>query len=149
MPRPLLRSQVQAANLAAKAATPRERSGSSGTVSLLKRSPRFMQAIGRLDTGQLQEADLAAVFDAITEEYGIGDRPPVGLVSKCFLGEPFEVHIVDLVGQIVEHFHRGESMPHPYERARRLSAHPAYVYIEVYEDVLVCVRADGSVTEVR
>ena len=40
-------------------------------------------------------------------------------------------------------------MPHPFERARTLAVHPAYDVIEVYDEVLVCVRGDGSVTEMR
>jgi hypothetical protein len=121
----------------------------AGTISLARRTPRFTAAIKRLDAGDLQASDLDAIMDAIAEEYPIGAGQPLGLVAECFLGAPFEVHVLDLIGGIVEHFELGRPMPHPLERARALAVHPAYDVIEVYDETLVCVRSDGSVTEMR
>jgi hypothetical protein len=149
-PRPILRPQSdQVGALHLDAPKPRERAAVCGPVSLARRSSAYAAAVARLDAGQLSTADLAGVMEAIASAFPLGTAQPLGLVSQCYLGPPYEVHILDLIGQIVEHFQRGRAMPPSYERARRLAAHPAYEFIEVYEDVLVCVRGDGSVTEVR
>ena len=150
-PRPILRSTGSDHGLRQDPATS-ERSQparSAGPISLARRSPRFAAAIKRLDVGDLQATDLSAVMEAIAEEYPIGTAQPRGLVAECFLGRPFEVHILDLIGGIIEHFELGRPMPHPFERARALARHPAYDVIEVYDETLVCVRSDGSVTEMR
>lgn len=152
-PRPILRGDdgrhrhVQPLATTGGTRTAPARTG--GTISLARRSPRFAATIARLDAGDLQASDLSGVLDAIAAEYPIGTAPPRGLVAECFLGPPYEVHTLDLVGGIVEHFELGRPMPAPFERARTLAAHPAYAVIEVYDDRLVCVRADGSVTEMR
>jgi hypothetical protein len=150
-PRPILRSADGGHRLRPPDATAaRARPGTAtGPISLARRSPRFAAAIARLDAGHLQASDLSEVMDAIAEEYPVGAPLPRGLVAECFLGPPFEVHIIDPVGGIVEHFELGRPMPHPFERARTLAGHPAYDVIEVYDETLVCVRSDGSVTEMR
>lgn len=148
-PRPILRSSG-ARQGQLRVPTPAHAApAASGPVSLARRSPRYAAALQRLDVGRLQGTDLSDVMDAIAAEYPIGAAQPLGLVAECFLGHPFEVHILDLVGGIVEHFETGRTMPPPFERARTLAGHPAYDVIEVYADALVCVRADGSVTEMR
>src|SRR4051794_35665411 len=148
-PRPILRPQVdQPLDLRTKVPDARARV-SGGAVSLVKRDARYTAVLAKLDAGQLHAADLAVAMEAIAANFPLGAAQPLGLVAECFLGPPYEVHTLDMVGQIVEHYVRGQAMPPFFERARRLAAHPAYVAIEVYEDVLVCVRADGSVTEVR
>jgi hypothetical protein len=151
-PRPILRStdggqQLQPSD--ATTARVRSNAAATGPISLARRSPRFAAAVARLDVGHLQASDLGEVMDAIAAEYPMGAPLPRGLVAECFLGPPFEVHIIDLVGGIVEHFEVGRPMPHPFERARTLAGHPAYDVIEVYDETLVCVRSDGSVTEMR
>jgi hypothetical protein len=149
-PRPILRGsgQQQAQRLdlsGTRAAAP----VTGGRLSLARRSSRFAAAIARLDAGDLQATDLTALMDEIAAEYPMGSAQPLGLVATCHLGFPYEVHILDLIGGIVEHFEVSQPMPHPFERARALSTHPAYDVIEVYDEVLVCVRSDGSVTEMR
>ena len=149
-PRPILGttgSQQQRQGL--DVAGPRAARPATGPVSLARRSPRFKAAIARLDTGNLHATDLSALMDEIAAEYPMATAQPRGLVATCHLGFPYEVHILDLVGGIVEHFEIAQAMPHPFERARTLAVHPAYDVIEVYDEVLVCVRGDGSVTEMR
>jgi hypothetical protein len=94
----------------------------------------------------LDTSDLAS---AIAAEFGLGETNPLGLVAECFLGPPYQVHVIDLVGQIVEHYQGSQPMPDRFERARRLAVHPAYVAVEVYADRLVCVRADGTAVEIN
>lgn len=115
-----------------------------------KRSPRYLEQMKRLDAGMHHQnaAALQELLDAITAEFpelGIDERP-LGMVSKCYLGPPYEVHICDLAGGIIEHFQHGRSMPPLFERARSLAAHGAYAFIEIYVSTMRAVAADGSVS---
>ena len=90
------------------------------------------------------------LMDAVKEEFGTAelDSLPLGVVAKCFLGDQYEVHILDLTAsQITKHFKIGEVMPGDFEKARTLATHNAYAFIEVYTDKLVLIRADGSATK--
>jgi hypothetical protein len=149
-PRPIINTggRQQAPRLDVTSTAARTRSA-GGRVSLERRSSRFAAAIARLDAGGLQATDLSALMDDIAAQYPMGSAQPLGFVATCHLGFPYEVHILDFIGGIVEHFELGKPMPHPFERARTLAGHPAYEVIEIYDQVLVCVRADGSVTEMR
>jgi hypothetical protein len=104
----------------------------------------------RLDAGthHADRAALEALIEAIASEFpelGIEQRP-LGIVSQCYLGAPYEVHICDLGGGIVEHFETFRTMPPLYERARALAGHSSYAFIEVYADTLRAVSLDGSVS---
>ena len=114
-----------------------------------KRSAKYVEAMQRLDAGTHQQnaAALQELLDAIASEFPelAIDQRPLGIVSKCFLGEPYEVHRCDLDGNIVEHFERHRAMPPLFERARGLAAHGAYRFIEIYADSLRAVGGDGSV----
>jgi len=91
---------------------------------------------------------MTEVAGRIAAEFPLGGAVPLGLLAKCYLGPPYEVHTLDLTGGIVKHYMRHEPLPDPYAGARRLAEHPAYLAIEVYLDRYVCMREDGSVTEV-
>lgn len=115
-----------------------------------KRSSAYVERMARLDAGthHANPAALQEVLDAITAEFpelGIDDRP-IGLVSRCFLGAPYEVHICDLAGSVIEHFQRWRSMPPLFEGARSLAAHGAYAFVEIYVSTMRAVAADGSVS---
>jgi hypothetical protein len=112
------------------------------------RSHAYLAAVARLDAGLVNQVDVADVSAQILAEFGLGASVPVGLVSKCFLGEPYEVHMLSLAGQILEHFVAAQPMPQPFEGARSMAEHSAYVVIEVYSDRFVCIRTDGKTTEV-
>jgi hypothetical protein len=115
-----------------------------------KRTVKYVDAMQRLDAGTHQQngAALQELLDAIASEFPdlTIDQRPLGIVSKCFLGEPYEVHRCDLAGEIVEHFERHRSMPPLFERARGLAAHGAYQLIEIYADSMRAIAADGSVS---
>jgi len=107
----------------------------------------------RLDAGthQSDRAALESLIEAISNEFpelGIEQRP-IGIVSQCYLGEPYEVHICDLEGGIIEHFETFQSMPPLYERARTLALHPSYAFIEIYQDTLRAVSTDGAVSVIE
>ncbi len=92
---------------------------------------------------------MEALLEDIRQEFaGFSEIDfPLGIVAKCYLGNPYEVHILDLVGQIIQHFKLEEFMPSAFERARSLALHPAYAFVEVYSNKLRCVREDGTVSE--
>lgn len=111
------------------------------------RSGKYCAAIQELDVGgSLISPDrLAAISDAVAAEFPDGPGSwPLGWVGKCYLGVPYEVHLLDVTGQIVQHFKVGESLPSNMERARRLAASGRYVVIEVFSDRVVAVAADGT-----
>jgi hypothetical protein len=110
------------------------------------RSKRYLSALARLDaSATITAAELAQIIDDIHLEFT--DRwaaLPLGLVSKCYLGHPFEVHTLALDGGIVEHYRLGQPLPGILERARELARSETYLAVEVYADRIVCLRADGS-----
>lgn len=115
------------------------------------RTRRCTDLVTQLDSGTLTDAGaLQRLLNEIREELGELGLPalPVGLVAECFLGPPFRVHTIDLVGEIVHHYQTGETMPPSFERARSLALHPAYVVIEVYADRMVAIRSDGTAVDV-
>ena len=118
-----------------------------------KRSTKFVQAMTRLDAGTHHgdRTALDSLLEAISSEFpelGI-EQLPVGIVSQCYLGAPYEVHICDLKGGIIEHFETFRPMPPLFERGRSLSLHPSYVFVEVYPDTLRAVSLDGSVSVIE
>ncbi|HUG83235.1 MAG TPA: hypothetical protein VMM13_01655 [Euzebya sp.] len=122
-----------------------------GGPDLRHRTPAYMAAIQRLDSGQITDtAALTQLIAEIKAELGELGMPslPAGMVAECFLGPPYRVHTLDLVGEIVTHYEAGKAMPHPFERARSLALHPAYVLVEVHDDHMVAIRDDGTATTV-
>jgi len=109
--------------------------------------------LARLDAGthHADRTALDALIEAIANEFpelGI-EQHPMGIVSQCFLGAPYEVHICDLGGGIVEHFETFRSMPPLYERGRALALHQSYAFVEIYPDTLRAVSIDGSVSVIE
>ena len=107
----------------------------------------------RLDAGthQADRTALDGLVEAIGNEFpelGIEQRP-IGIVSQCYLGSPYEVHICDLGGGIIEHFETFRSMPTVYERGRALALHRSYAFIEIYPDTMRAVALDGSVSVIE
>lgn len=118
---------------------------------LRKRSPAYIKLFSALDHKSLTDVQgWNELMQAVQEEFGTAGLAslPLGIVGKCFLGEPFEVHILDLSGsQIIKHFKATEIMPSDFEKARSVALHNSYCFIEVYTDKLVLVREDGSTTK--
>jgi hypothetical protein len=118
-----------------------------------KRSKGFLEQIGKIDAGQHHHDQhaldqLIAAIGAEFPELTIEQRP-LGIVAKCYLGHPYEVHVCDLAGGIVEHFELGRPMSQLFERARSLARHGTYSFIEVYADTLRAVSEDGSVSVIE
>jgi hypothetical protein len=121
--------------------------GATGERLRRPRSGRYLDAIRQLDSGGavVDAARMAAIRDAIGAEFPDGPASwPLGWVAKCYLGAPYEVHILDLSGQIVRHFKQGEALTGGLERARGLAASGRYATIEVYSDRIVAIAMDGT-----
>ncbi len=113
-----------------------------------KRSPRYMEAISKLDGG-IHATDRKAyeeIMNIIREELPeiTAQYPPLGLVAKCYLGHPYEVHTLDNELEIITHYETYRSMPSLLEKARSLAIHEEYAFIEVYLDKMVAVYKDGG-----
>jgi len=113
-----------------------------------RRSSNYIRAVTELDAGchcqdpRAVEA-LIAVIQQELPEVTI-DKLPIGIVSRCCLGEDYEVHTLDRTGGIIQHYRRRHSLPTLLERSRSLALHSEYLFVEVYVDSLVAVRAGGE-----
>lgn len=164
MPRPLLHQDRQTAaqspltlhSETTAAAETRTAQSQQQIDRLLRkqRSQRYMEAIHRLDAGghvmndaeiQAILADIRAEFPDLVQLGGIF----IGLIAKCYLGDPYEVHTLSFTQSIVHHYQRGEALPDGMERARAIAARGGYEFIEVYTDCCRAVSADGSVAVIR
>jgi hypothetical protein len=118
-----------------------------------KRSPSYVEAMKRLDAGaHAHDAEAAESFiNAIRQELPelSIDQLPIGIVSRCYLGDPYEVHTLGRDGMIIQHYKRWEPLPGPLEGARGLSLHPGYAFVEVYPDKLIAVSENGSTSLVN
>lgn len=118
-----------------------------------KRSAEYMDAIKKLDIGGCEQCkkQFDDCVEAIKNEFK--DIPEsdllVGLVAKCYLGQPYDVHTLDMSGSILVHYKISESMPPLLERARSLALHGEYSYIEVYTDCLCAVKGNGNVSIIK
>jgi hypothetical protein len=115
-----------------------------------KRSLTYVETFGRIDVAgyQSNKDALDSLLRTISNEFPelSIDQLPLGIVSKCYLGTPFEVHICDFNGEIIEHFETHRPMAAPFEPARCLALHPSYAFIEVFNDTLRAVCVDGAVS---
>ncbi|WP_188135101.1 hypothetical protein [Lentzea indica] len=111
-----------------------------------RRSARYLRSLQGLDaSGKVGTVDVSELVDAVHREFA--DKfcaTPLGIVSRCYLGAPYEVHTLAMDGSIISHYRTGEPLPHGMDRARSLAESDHYLAIEVYPDRLVCVRPDGS-----
>ncbi len=157
MPRPILNAQQQSNSRLTVQPLRTQAPGLTGPKlehRLRKqRSKTYVQAMKRLDAGTHQQnrAALDEVLQGIASEFPelTIDQRPLGIVSICYLGAPYVVHICDLSGNIIEHYESYRTMPPLLERARALALHSAYAFIEVYSDRLCAVAADGSLSVVE
>lgn len=123
----------------------------SDRILLQKRSKKYIQSLTSLDLGTLTAThgftDLVERLKSEFGELGITEYP-LGVVSKCYLGHPYEVHVLDLSGtQIIEHYKKGEPLPPFLEKARNLALNNSYAMIEVYINKMILVKEDGTTTK--
>jgi len=118
-----------------------------------RRSKKYIEAIAHLDEGGrvCHQHKVDEIIDIIQEELPEIEieNGPCGIVSKCYLGDPYEVHTLDVAGQIIEHYERYRKMPDILERARTLAKSGSYAFIEVYRGALRAVKEDGTVATIK
>jgi hypothetical protein len=117
------------------------------------RSKEYMEALHKLDAGGHvhNRQKVQEIIDAIQNEFPEVELSGVllGFVSVCYLGKPYEVHTLDMTGEIIEHYKIGQTLPNGLEKARALALRGGYEFIEVYVDCCRCVSANGSVSVVN
>lgn len=144
MPQPLINNTAKTVGFTAPTTSTANRARLP--IRVEQRSNRYLRALKELDAGgRLGATEMRGIVDDIRREFDEKYcSTPIGIVGKCYLGEPFEVHTLALDGEIIEHYRVGETVPGGLERARPLAVSPVYLAVEVYSDRVVCIRADGS-----
>lgn len=117
-----------------------------------KRSKEYIDAIRNLDSGDCSHRHGFQEFiDCMKEEFS--DIPTVellvGVVAKCYLGEPYEVHALDMAGNILQHYKTNEPLPVGLEKARSLANHGSYEFIEVYSNHMVAIDHSGNASIIK
>jgi len=162
MPKPLLKPQTQTQTDSMLSLTQsRAAKQETDQVDKLKldrllrksRSKKYMNAITHLDAGgHTNNKQLTSeIIDAIRQEFPEVELAGVmlGIVSKCYLGENYEVHTLDLSGNIIEHFRQGQQLNGGLEKARSIAIRGGYAFIEVYSDCCRAISANGSVSVIK
>lgn len=162
MPRPLLRTpkqeqKTQADSLLSTSFNQEQQKQQNQQIDQMKlnrllrkrRSKEYMDAIHKLDAGGHvhNQHQVKEIIDAINEEFPEVSLSGMllGVVSKCYLGDPYEVHSLDMTGFIIMHYKRGEVMENGLEKARSIAMRGGYDCIEVYTDCCRAVASDGSI----
>lgn len=114
------------------------------------RSKEYMEALHKLDAGGHvhNQHKVNEIIDTIRNEFPEIELSGIllGYVSICYLGKPYEVHTLDMTGQIIEHYKAGQTLPGGLEKARSIALRGGYDFIEVYVDCCRCISANGSVS---
>ena len=118
-----------------------------------KRSQKYMKAMKSLDAGGHvhNQEKVNELINVIREEFPevelINSGVLIGILAKCYLGFPYEVHTLNFtLSSIIEHYKRGEMLPEGMEKARAMAVRGMYEYIEVYKDYCCAVSSDGTVS---
>lgn len=120
-----------------------------------KRSSQYMEAMSALDIGGCvsNRQQVEKLLDDINAEFDELDMQVtelmLGVVAKCYLGDPYDVHILDPTGRIIQHYKKGEILPGHLEKARSLAARGGYAFVEVYAGYCAAVSKNGSVSIVQ
>lgn len=156
MPRPIFK-QSQLVNESMLRAMPVHKQQSLQMDKLqidrLLRSPRskqYMEALHKLDAGghTQNQNNVNEIINAIRNEFPEVEINGMllGYVAICYLGKPYEVHTLDMVGEIIEHYKIGQPLPDQLEKARGIAMRGGYDFIEVYVDCCRAVSANGTVS---
>lgn len=117
------------------------------------RSKEYMDAIHQLDAGGHvhNKKEVNEIINTIKSEFPDVDINGIllGFVAKCYLGVPYEAHTLDLVGEIIEHYKRGEILPGGLDKAKSIALHGGYDFIEVYTDCCRAINSNGSVSVIK
>lgn len=159
MPRPILKPQTQSqTNIILSATQNQQQSNQSQELDKMKvdrllrksRSKEYMKTVSNLDAGGHvhNQHKVNEIINAIHNEFPDLDINGImlGIVSVCYLGKPYEVHSLDITGQIIEHYKSGQTLPGGLEKARSIAMHGGYSFIEVYVDCCRAVSSSGAVS---
>lgn len=157
MPRPMLFQQRQNSRTESTFLQPKQKTNSYTETDAAKldhllrkpRSKRYMELLGQLDTGghlHNKEKVEQLINDLKAELPELELSGLKGYVSICYLGEPYEVHMLDLAGEILEHYPRGKALPNGLEKVRYIAMNGGYHVIEVYEDCCRAIGRNGQVS---
>ena len=109
-----------------------------------------IQSLHKLDVGghAHNQHKVNEIIDTIRNEFPDLEISSImlGIVSICHLGKPYEVHTLDITGQIIEHYKNGQVLPGGLEKARSIAMRGGYDFIEVYTDCCRAISANGTVS---
>ena len=93
-----------------------------------KRSQKYMEAMKSLDAGGHvhNQEKVNELINVIREEFPevelIDKGMLIGILAKCYLGFPYEVHTLNFtLSSIIEHYKRGQTLPDGMEKARGIA----------------------------
>lgn len=114
-----------------------------------RRSSKYIEAMTGLDAEShvISEAVAEQIINAIKQELPeiSFEHQPVGIVARCYLEPPYEVHCLDKEGAIIKHYKSYDDLPPLLEKARTIALHKDYAFVEVYYDCIIAVKHDGNV----
>lgn len=160
MPRPMLRKPEQQLHTADILSTTNNQENRQEAQQMDKmkldrmlrktRSKEYMEALHSLDAGGHvhNKNQVDEIMNTIKNEFPEVDIAGIllGFVSICYLGAPYEVHTLDVSGNIIEHYKIGHPLPGGLEKARGIALKGGYEFIEVYVDCLRAVNSSGTVS---
>ncbi len=163
MPKPMLRtpqnqSQIQTNNILSATHDNRQQNTQQQQMDKMKmdrllrksRSKEYMEAIHQLDAGgHVHNQDkVNEIINTIKGEFPEIELSGIllGYVAVCYLGEPYEVHTLDIAEEVVEHYKKGQTLPNGLEKARSIAMRGGYEFIEVYVDCCRAISAGGDVS---
>lgn len=118
-----------------------------------KRSKKYIDALSKLDSGDvcIDKSLKEELLSIIREEFEQIEMTlwPIGIISKCYLGDNYEVHTLNISLQIIEHFKTNEKLPYGMDVARNIASNKNYAFVEVYNNYLRVVNNEGIVSEIK
>lgn len=118
-----------------------------------KRSKEYMEALHQLDAGGhvQNQQEVNEILNVIRSEFSEVklDGVLLGVVSICYLGAPYDVHTLDMTGNIITHYKSGQPLPNGMEKARGIALRGDYEFVEVYVDCCRAISMDGRVSVIR
>lgn len=160
MPKPILKQPLTESNTILGAVHQQENKQQVQQIDKMKldrllrktRSKEYMDALHKLDAGGHvhNQRKVNEIIDVIRSEFPEVELSGIllGFVSICYLGKPYEVHTLDMTGEIIEHYKGGQTLLGGLEKARSIALRGGYEFIEVYVDCCRCINSNGSVSVV-
>ena len=116
-------------------------------------SKEYIDAIHQLDAGGHvhNQKEVNEIINTVKSEFSNVDINGIllGFVAKYYLGAPYEAHTLNLVGEIVDHYKRGEILPNRLDKAKSIAIHGGYEFIEVYTDCCRAISSNDSVSVIK